>query len=357
MVSTRSIAKSAEGTIQTEEIPYASNSTLYNLYLLGRIPFCCEAPLWCLLGSLLFLTSNGSISKLTTILSCGLVYLTNVSINYANEYFDFEADSVSQELADKNGSHGGSKMLVNGTFPRWVALAVAAAVQAFILVCIQIDRVWQGEESSLQGAVLWFGLLAMFSAQQYVGPPLRLHYRGGGELISSIEISTGPIAYGYFSQVTTHLRRGLTFTEAYHSMSPAMTLFLAWAFVFELSRIFVMHAADITEDKIAGKHTLVSIIGYTKTKVVYQLTSAIALLLAWLMVLEERRTMYWMVPVYLFAAPIFFKVQTALDGLINPDHASEGKLGFAGMPVLVSLQTLGAPILLSILTIVFKVKI
>lgn len=204
---------------------------------------------------------------------------------------------------------------------------------------------------------MWFGLIAMFLAQQYVGPPLKLHYRGGGEIISSMEISAGPVAYGYFSQMTTFAQRGLTFAEAYDLTSPAFRIFLCWAFMFELSRIFIMHAADITEDRIAKKHTLVSLIGYEKTKVVYQTTSAVGLLLAWLLVLKEPSTIYWMVPVYLFASPIFLKVQAALEGLVDQNELAQGKLDFAGMPVLVSLQTLGTPVLLSLLTLAFHVKV
>lgn len=354
MVARKTVIEKSNGV--PIENPYAGNSTLLNLYLLGRIPFTFEAPLWCLFGSVLFRSNVATYSPLTTLLSCGLVLLTNVSINYANEYFDYEADAFQQK-ADLSGSHGGTKMLINGTFPRWVALAMAGAVQLFILGCIQGSRTLQGDRSSLQGCVLWFGLLAMFAAQQYVAPPMRLHYRGGGELISSFEISGGPIMYGYFSQLTTHLRRGLSFTEAWQGMSPAMVLLVAWAFAFELSRILVMHAADITEDKMAGKHTLVSLVGYRRTKVLYQTFTAISMFLAWNLVLEEWTTVYWMVPVYLIGLPIFWRTQRALNELAVATDDAAGKLAFNGMPVLVSLQTLGTPFLLSILTILFKVKV
>lgn len=325
-------------------------STVANLIALGRLPFTVEGPMWCLLGNLLWYQSRGSLSGITTLLSCGIVCLTNVSINYANEYFDFEADSILADIADDNGSHGGSKLLVNGTFPRWVALAMAAAVQLFILVCIQLSRTIEGTHSSLQGIVLQFGLGAMFLAQQYVGPPFRLHYNGGGEIISSLEIASMPVLYGYLSQLTATMKRGVTWQESYEATTPTLRFFLLWSFAFELSRIFIMHAADITEDRLAKKHTLVSIVGYRKTKVLFQFISGLAFLFAWNVVVSNPRSILLLGPVYMYSIPIFLRVQDRLEGLCAEGDLSAGKAAFSAMPVLVSLQTLGTPVLLSVIT-------
>lgn len=344
---------------------HAGNSTLYNLYLLGRIPFCFEGPLWCLLGTTLHHVQRGRTSLATTVLSTGLVFFTNVSINYANEYFDFEADSILAGRADERVSHGGSKMLVDGTFPRRVALLCAGAVQAFVLVCILLSRAVQGAESSLQGTVLWFGLAAMFAAQQYVGPPLRLHYNGGGEVVSSAEIAPGPVLYGFLSQVTAFAGRGLDVTEAWRTLTPATRLFLAWCFVFELGRIFMMHAADITEDRIARKHTLASTVGYRGTRTLYLVTALVAGFLAWNLVLLQPRAAWLMVPAATYSLPINHHVLRALAKLCGDggddvsdtdvdargEASEEGKKAFGGVPVLVSLQTMLTPVLFTVIVL------
>ncbi|CCG83437.1 protein of unknown function [Taphrina deformans PYCC 5710] len=350
MVSTRARKSSLTASTAQKTSPHAGNSTIYNIYLLGRIPFTLEAPLWCVLGNVIYYTQHGPLHPTTLLLSTGLVLLTNVSINYANEYFDYEADSIVAERADSSASHGGSKMLIDGTFGRWVALYCAAAVQAFILICIGVSRQLEGAGSSLQGTVLWFGLLAMGAAQQYVGPPLRLHYNGGGEVVSSLEIAPGPVLYGFLSQGTHAARRGLTVREAWASTSGTLVVFLAWTLAYELARIFMMHAADITEDRVARKHTLVSVLGFGRTKALYRFTSALAVLLGWNLVLRDGRAGYLMAVVALYSLPIAYRVDAALETLAVCER--EGRkvetAGFASVPPLVSLQTMLTPVVLMV---------
>lgn len=344
-----STTKSSDSEDLTTGPNYAENSTLYNLYLLGRIPFAFEGSVWCLFGSILFYAKYGSLSLPTVLLSCGLVLLTCISVNYANEFFDFEADKFTAQVG-AHGSHGGSKMLIEGVFPKWVALACAGAIQGFILLCIAASRVLEGDWSSVQGVVLWFGLISMFAAQQYVGPPLRLHYNGGGEIISAFELSAGPLLYGYLSQLTVLFRRGLSLQEAYDLTSPSLRLFLLWAFAFELARIWVMHSADITEDRLASKHTLVSMLGYAKTMRLYEFTLLVSLILAWNVLLTSPKSAFLLVPVLGYALPIGIIVRKKLAALIPQDD--EGKAGFELVPVLVSLETLATPALLSLITLI-----
>lgn len=322
-------------------------TTCVNIYKLGRIPFTFEAPFWSLLGSLFFYAAYDKFYATSAILSFGLVFLTNVSINYANEYFDYEADKLTAQRPDSMGSHGGSKILVRGILPRWSALAAAGVVQAFILVCIFLSRHFEGEASSLQGFVLTFGLFNMFIAQQYVGPPLRLHYNGGGEIVSSSEISSGPVLYGFLAQVTTFKHHGLSFSESMALLTPTMRLFLLWAFFHELGRIFVMHIADIREDVAAKKYTLVSLVGYRRARVLYISAQLLAAFLAFNIVLIRPRAAWLMGPVYLVKIPCNIRTERRMLGLVHGDTA-----GFEGISVLASVEVLVTAVMLVIITLV-----
>ena len=112
-----------------------------------------------------------------------------------------------------------------------------------------------------------------------------------------------------------------------------------------------MHAADITEDRLAKKHTLVSILGYGKTKTVYELTCFINLFLAWNLVLENRKAACLLVPIAAYAIPIALDVRKKLHALIPEDIP--GKLGFAQTPMLVSIETLATPVVCIIATGLF----
>ncbi|KAH8886656.1 hypothetical protein GQ53DRAFT_827965 [Thozetella sp. PMI_491] len=331
---------------------HAQNSTLYNLYLLGRIPFAIEGTLWCLLGSTLHSSASASTLGITAVISsASIVFLANVSVNYANEYFDYEADSILACREDAQASHGGSTLLVDGTFRRYVALLCATVVQLFIALVILTSRWVQGPDTHLQGSALWLIVALMAAAHQYVGPPLRLHYRGAGEVLTSLIVSTGTMLYGYLAQETAGRKQGLGIIEVSESIDSTLVLFFVWAFLFELSRVLMMHVADMTADLIAKKHTLVSILGYNKTSRLYICTTILHVFLAWMIMVLQPKAAYLMVPMMLYSIPIAFEVQAALGDLRW--HSRIGRKAFTHIPILVSLQTLATPVLFIAITLLF----
>jgi 1,4-dihydroxy-2-naphthoate octaprenyltransferase len=114
----------------------------------------------------------------------------------------------------------------------------------------------------------------------------------------------------------------------------------------------MMHVADINEDREADKHTLVSMVGYGKTKQMYLVATALHVMLAWRLVFVNQKAVYLMLPMLTYALPIAFKVQTAMNHLIKDDEA--GKEKFAAIPTLVTIQTMLTPAFFIVITLAVR---
>jgi 1,4-dihydroxy-2-naphthoate octaprenyltransferase len=199
---------------------------------------------------------------------------TNISINYANEYFDWDLDrpgqieSISREVslrkAAKEAEAGGqaavkakeTKMQLNekimgnttriihdGTFPPWTALVLGASVQALLVLLLLTSRASDpelaphpyaspvgsqagqglvGRLTPYKGAAMWIGIVSTILSHEYIAPPLRLHYHGWGELMSAVLLSPASVLWGMTGYYTaTH--SALSFSDLIPSFSPLTT--------------------------------------------------------------------------------------------------------------------------------------
>jgi 1,4-dihydroxy-2-naphthoate octaprenyltransferase len=319
------------------------------LFALGRIPLASEVPLWgffgCLLSSRIFPSTTAgvpdSLDWITTLQCMAVVWGTNISINYGNEYFDWDMDRpgmvasiqkdvearerIKQDLKDKAGKANGngkevderevkekmrkefgnekimgssSRILHDGTFPPYVALVCATFIQVMLLALIVFSRsndpqlkltrqtLSSGRFTPFRGIALQLGLLCTFLSQTYVGPPLRLHYHGFGEFISALLLSSVTVLFslaGYYSGVTG---RSISPSDVVASKYTSASGFyldkqiwslLAACYFYEQARILIMHIHDIEADRKGGKITLVVRIGYDAAKWLYLVLNAIGL--------------------------------------------------------------------------------
>ena len=118
--------------------------------------------------------------------------LDQLYIVYANDWADQETDRHNQTATPFSG---GSRVLVEGRLtPR--ALGVAAVVCAGGLLGVSgVLAVVRGVPLLWALAVLALGLLWAYSY-----PPLRLSYRGGGELLQMLGVAGVLPLYGYLAQ-------------------------------------------------------------------------------------------------------------------------------------------------------------
>ncbi|NDJ75584.1 MAG: prenyltransferase [Chloroflexi bacterium] len=125
---------------------------------------------------------------------CGLIVLLLValSIHYTNEYADYETDAITQRTLFS----GGSGILPAGIVPRSVALWAAWITLGMgsVLVVVAIAL------GALSAAVLPVLAIGAWGGWMYSLPPLKLAWRGWGELDNALLGGIVLSLYGYVVQ-------------------------------------------------------------------------------------------------------------------------------------------------------------
>jgi 1,4-dihydroxy-2-naphthoate octaprenyltransferase len=131
-----------------------------------------------LLGVSMLYGSGSRFSPSSFVLGFASVLMTILSLHYANEYADYETDSLTR----RTFYSGGSGVLPSGLVARGVALQASAA-SIVLGLTLQIL-------GALYGLLSWAGLVGLvlgaFFGYMYSLPPLKLSYRGLGELDNSL---------------------------------------------------------------------------------------------------------------------------------------------------------------------------
>lgn len=151
------------------------------------------------------------------------------SIHYANEYADFETDSLTQ----RTPFSGGSGVLPRGDMPRRLALqAAAASLVAGLLMGAAL----------LSGVALVLLLLGAFFGWMYSLPPLKLAWRGWGELDNALLGGMVLPLYGY----TIH---------SHHIAGPVVLVFMPFTLLVFLNLLATTWPDRLADGQV-GKNTL-----------------------------------------------------------------------------------------------------
>ena len=114
------------------------------------------------------------------------IFAVEVAKNASGEIFDFDSGTdQAVEPEDRSPFSGGKRVLVDGLLTRAQTRAIAATAYTLGIV-IGLIIVFSREAS-----VLWLGIIGIGIAYQYNAPPLRLAYRGLGEL--AVALCYGPL--------------------------------------------------------------------------------------------------------------------------------------------------------------------
>jgi 1,4-dihydroxy-2-naphthoate octaprenyltransferase len=170
------------------------------------------------------------------------IFFVEVAKNASGEVFDFDSGTdraVAPE--DRSPFSGGKRVLVDALLTRrqtwWVAAVgyALAALAGLWIALVQEPSVW------------WLGLAGLACAWFYHAPPLKLSYRGLGEL--AVAFCYGPlIAAGAYL-----VQRGQVGATV---ILPALPLGLAIA-----AFLWINEFPDCEADRAAGKRTLVVRLG------------------------------------------------------------------------------------------------
>jgi 1,4-dihydroxy-2-naphthoate octaprenyltransferase len=170
--------------------------------------------------------------------------LVQLSVSYTNDYWDIPTDHINTR---RTLLTGGSGELTTGILPPWIALAAAASCQGAALLL----ALWTGLPT-----ISWLLLiLALGAAIFYTTPPLKLAWRGLGELTTAFVGTLIVPAWAY------SLQTGRVSGEILLRSAPlvpfVMTIFIAIA------------APDIEADRQVGKRTLTVRVGEQRVAMLY----------------------------------------------------------------------------------------
>ncbi|WWC92609.1 uncharacterized protein L201_007568 [Kwoniella dendrophila CBS 6074] len=423
------------------------------LIALGRIPLASEVPLWtifgCILSARLF-PQTGSSSSLKDIdwlivLQCAFItWATNISINYGNEYFDWNLDRPGQidqikksiklrnelENGHSNGNSGEetkyteetkelqkekqeeemnekimgntTRIIHDGTFPPYTALLLGIFWQGLVVALIlwsrsndssvsptttitsTIKKLANKRGTPFKGFALQIGIVSSILSQMYVGPPIRLHYHGFGELISALLLNPVSILWGMTGYYTSTTKQTLSITDIFNKPPTSFTntntfslgslwILLGAMYCFEQARIFIMHIQDIEADIKGNKITFVVRIGHKWAARLYVLFNLLALGLFRyftnyiqtnkLNINNQNKFVSGWIKgislVLIYSIPIMLVTARSLFASIPPNRITKSTGGLlpalplTTLPMIVSLQVLLSPIVLSIFTLMY----
>jgi len=222
------------------------------LHKMIRAPFLSSilAPL--LAGILLSYSINGSLNVIGTI----LVIITGLGLHIATNVYNDIYDTIQgtdKVNVHRNESSGGSGVLQDfpELMPKMFFIArtslVIALVGTVILTFFIEKELWP---------VLWaLYLLSAFFSKYYTAPPVKLAYRGLGEV--SVWLAFGPMAV---------LIAAVSQNIGFH---PQVVMLMPATGLSTLSILLVGQLIDVEADRKGGKHGVASRLGTHATSYIY----------------------------------------------------------------------------------------
>jgi 1,4-dihydroxy-2-naphthoate polyprenyltransferase len=169
------------------------------------------------------------------------VTLNHVALNMTDDYFDYKHAVDNTQPGEKNPYTGGSGTLTSNLIqPKKMFM-----VFSLLYVLVFILGFYLAFQRGL--LVLAFGLFGVFWSIFYTSPPIQFAHHGLGEL--GLRINFGPI-----------IGLGAFFVQAQQVSIEAFLATLPCGIML-FSMIIINEIPDITEDRLAGKLTLVARFG------------------------------------------------------------------------------------------------
>ena len=184
------------------------------------------------------------------------IFAIEVAKNASGEIVDYDSgDDLSVTPEDRSPFSGGKRVLVNGLTRKQTA--AISAISYFLGTLAGLSIVFGREPK-----VFWIGVIGIACAYFYHARPLRLSYRGLGEV--AVAICYGPlIATGTFLVQRGHV--------SFHILSLSVPLGLLIA-----AFLWINEFPDYAADKASGKRTLVVICGQGPGSYIFLLIQVIA---------------------------------------------------------------------------------
>lgn len=147
---------------------------LWQIVKLARMPIVLAVIPLFLIGVLFALRTGATFSVSNFIWGFCILFIIEIAASYANDYFDYQADKHNRQF----GFSGGSGVLLE--YPKLLPFAKWASIFLFILSLLLTS--FFIVVTSLSLWVFAYIGVAVFFCWFYTAPPLRLVYRGLGEI-------------------------------------------------------------------------------------------------------------------------------------------------------------------------------
>ena len=197
-----------------------------------------------ILGTCVAAGSGFQIHWTYALLAILVIILVEIGKNGVNEYYDYKSGTdLFVASADRTDFSGGKKVIIDGLLTlnqvAWISFycLLAAVILAIPLVIYSPQ-------------ILWFGIAGLFLSIAYSMPPLKLSYRGLGEI--AVGLTFGPI-----------IVTGAYFLQAKQIDIAPILLSIPLAFLIA-NVLWINEVPDIEADRKAGKMNLVARRGRTK---------------------------------------------------------------------------------------------
>lgn len=255
-----------------------------------RLPFLTATIVPVFLG-LAIAARHGSFDWLTALLTVIGASFAHLAANVTNDIFD-ELSGADRENGNPTQFSGGSRVVFYGLLSMRQLSIVAAALYAGAIVIglalLAMRPSW---------ALLGIGLAGVVVGYSYTGPPLKLVYRGLGEV--AVAIGFGPIMLLGAYVVQT----GRLAWEPFVASLPVAILIALILYVNEIP--------DRRSDAVAGKRTLVVRLSPPTVRAIYGVAAALAFGL--IAVGVAAGALPWPTLLALAAVPLAVRVYTGIQ--------------------------------------------
>jgi 1,4-dihydroxy-2-naphthoate octaprenyltransferase len=201
---------------------------------------------------------------------------------FTNEYYDLEADRLNNNVKRFTG---GSRMLVEGK----ISIIELKFLILFVMICLTILSSYLFVMTSYSKQVLFLLILGISLGVGYTTPPLKLSYRGLGELDVAFIHGFYVIVCGYVFQ------NGI--------LDNVEILFLSIPLFFSsLAGVSLAGIPDINSDRSVSKKSISVVIGPKNTltlSLIFSLATGIAGLILWQKFISYKISyLYLILPIY-----------------------------------------------------------
>ncbi|WP_424359804.1 prenyltransferase [Methanocella sp. MCL-LM] len=214
----------------------AGYSDIIPIIRLGRFRFLLLGLALYLLGALLAVSSGAPVHAGRLTMGYLILVTGHLSMHYSNDLFDYEADLRT----NPNAVSGGSGILRDYPHLKTIALYLALFL-AVLSMALGAAFTWLYSYPPVYvGLVLFSNLLGWY----YAAPPIRLSYRGLGELATILGV-------GVLMPVAGALTMAGFVPSAFIAFLPALVL-------YSTSFIFSVEQPDMEADIASNKRTFVA---------------------------------------------------------------------------------------------------